>query len=120
MNGTTALRGFVECTRCGTLFAGDGDSLLVFACPCTALLPIPVPEQSPVLRECKPRRKSRNYWREMVTEALLLATLTWERERDEVCIGYGWEETEWALEHPRPTLKYMMKQLAGQMTEVAA
>lgn len=100
--------GFVRCADCGTLTA-QGSTCI----DCTTQTVVTV------LAARKPRKKCRNAWREMVVEAHHLALLTWEQERDQVCIGYDWEETEYVLAHPRPTLKYMMKQLAYRNEDAA-
>lgn len=56
-----------------------------------------------------------NHW-----HALLMDTYTaaaWQCEA--TALGYETEEREFALEHPRPTLKDFMVSLAGEWTEAA-
>lgn len=51
------------------------------------------------------RRIGRNWWREYNCSLLLDATLTWERDCEELAIGYGYEIEEYAASVPRPNLK---------------
>jgi hypothetical protein len=56
-------------------------------------------------RDKRGRRIGYNWWREYNCAILLDASLTWERQCEEVAIGYPTEIAEYAAEHPRPTLK---------------
>lgn len=73
--------------------------------------------------ELRPRRDKRgrrigyNWWREYNCSLLLDATLTWERQCEEVAIGYATEIAEYAELHPRPTLKNFLLANKGINTE---
>lgn len=56
-------------------------------------------------RDKRGRRIGRNWWRTYNCDLLLDATLVWERQCEEIAIGYETEVAEYAEQHPRPTLK---------------
>ena len=68
-------------------------------------------------RDRRGRRIGYNWWREYVVGLLRDADLDWRLRRDEVCIGYETEEREFALSHPRPTLKAFLIASKGMNLE---
>jgi hypothetical protein len=58
-----------------------------------------------VRQDKRGRRIGYNWWREYNCDLLLDASLVWERQCEQVAIGYPTETAEYAEEHPRPTLK---------------
>lgn len=70
-----------------------------------------------IRRDKRGRRIGHNWWREYNCTLLLDATLAWERKRDEVCIGYDTEETEFAQANPCPNLKDFLLANAGMNTQ---
>ncbi len=64
-------------------------------------------------RDSLGRRIGRNWWREMICEMLLDATLAWEAACESVAYGYETETAEYAESYPRPTLKAFLLDHAG-------
>ena len=67
-----------------------------------------------VRRDKRGRRIGRNWWREWNHELWFYATAAWERQCEEVAIGYGTETADYEREHPRPQLKEFLLANAGQ------
>jgi hypothetical protein len=63
------------------------------------------------------RRIGFNWWREYNSALLLDATLVWERQCENSCYGYATEMMEYAVDHPRPTLKAFLLANAGMSTQ---
>lgn len=68
-------------------------------------------------RDKRGRRIGYNWWREYNCNLLLDATLAWERQCEEVAIGYATETAEFARDFPRPNLKDFLVANAGMNTE---
>lgn len=68
-------------------------------------------------RDTRGRRIGYNWWREYNCSLLLDATLVWERECEEVALGYPTETAEFAESHPRPTLKAFLLANKGMNAE---
>lgn len=66
------------------------------------------------------RRIGRNWWREYNVGILLDASLTWERQCEQVALGYPTETAEYAEVHPRPTLKAFLIHNKGMNQPVPA
>lgn len=64
-------------------------------------------------RDKRGRRIGRNWWREHVTDLLSSASEAWFLQAEAVALGYDTELAEYAAEHPRPTLKAFLVELAG-------
>lgn len=62
------------------------------------------------------RRIGRNAWREWITDAWRSADHAWFLAAEAVALGYRTELAEYAAEHPRPTLKAFMCELAPLWT----
>lgn len=75
-----------------------------------------------VRRDKRGRRIGRNWWRTYNCDLLLDAALAWERQAEEVAIGYDTELQEYAAQHPRPNLKEFLLRNKGMShsSEVAA
>lgn len=67
-------------------------------------------------RDCRGRRIGYNWWREYNCQLLLDATLTWERQCENVALGYQTETAEYEELHPRPNLKDFLVRNKGMMT----
>ena len=61
----------------------------------------------------RPEPTGRHWWREMVTDAWRAADAAWQAKREAVAIGYETEESEFAQQHPRPTLGGFMSALSS-------
>jgi len=58
-----------------------------------------------------------NHWHALLMETYTAAAWHWWQQCEAVAMGYETEEREFALEHPRPTLKDFMQQLSREWTE---
>jgi hypothetical protein len=56
-------------------------------------------------RDRRGRRIGHNWWREYNVSLWFDATVVWERDCEELALGYKIEEEEYAASVPRPTLK---------------
>lgn len=66
-----------------------------------------------VRRDRRGRKIGYNWWREMIVDLWFNANAAWERDLESSALGYETEELEYKLDHPRPTLKGFMVNLAG-------
>lgn len=57
-------------------------------------------------------RTGRHWWREYVTDAWRSAMHAWERDAENVAMGYATELGEYAADHPRPRLRDFMEHLS--------
>lgn len=64
-------------------------------------------------RDKRGRRIGYNWWREYNCDLLFDATQVWERQCEEVALGYKTETAEYAASHPRPNLKAFLVANAG-------
>lgn len=60
-----------------------------------------------------------NPWHELLMETYTAAAWHWWQKCEATACGYETEEAEFALEHPRPTLKDFMRQLSREWAEAA-
>lgn len=67
----------------------------------------------PERRDRRGRRIGRNWWRELICDSWRAADHAWWLLCEEQAIGYASEEADFRAEHPRPTLKAFMVELAG-------
>lgn len=58
-----------------------------------------------VRRDKRGRRIGYNWWREYNMDLFFFATQVWERQCEEVALGYDTEIAEYEEAHPRPNLK---------------
>lgn len=64
-------------------------------------------------RDKRGRRIGYNWWRDYNCDLLFSANAAWERQCEEVALGYATETAEYAETHPRPTLKEFLVSNAG-------
>lgn len=63
-----------------------------------------------------PKPSRRHWWRDLVTEAWRSALEAWEREAEQVAIGYATELAEFTAANPKPQLRHFMEHLATGRT----
>lgn len=67
-----------------------------------------------VRRDKLGRRIGHNWWREWITDTLRCADQAWWLAQEAATNGWPTEMAEYREQHPRPTLKVYLLQLAGQ------